>query len=199
MNTLALRNWISLIKQKIYCNTDGYVYLKSDEFIPELTPKLIIKIEVIKNQENLKKYEDNADIRRIKEKISFFLNHGCIGYFAVYNKEIVSSCWLCDLNKFHPYLHLNNPIFQGKKNYYIFYANTKNNFRRKGIVSYIYTQILKDIVGKQGKIYALIDTDNIASQKSFLKAGFEKNGWLRHIQIFKWILLSKFIKDKDKI
>jgi RimJ/RimL family protein N-acetyltransferase len=197
MNFYAIRNWISIIKQKNYCNNEVFIYVKSDQFIPEIIPELNVRIEVIKNKESLKKYWNNPDIQKIKEKIHYFLNNGCFGYFAVYNKEIVASCWVCDLNNFHPRPYLNNPVFKGKNNYYFFNGNTQSNYRKKGIMSYIVTKILKDLVDKQGKIFTVMDAENIASQKTVEKLGLKKIGTLKHIQIFQWVLVSDFIEDDE--
>jgi hypothetical protein len=199
MNFNTIRNWISIFKQQNYCNNEVFIYAKSDQFIPEIIPKLNIKIELIKNEESLKKYWNNPDIEKNKEKLKYFLNNRCIGYFAVYNNDIVSSSWVSDLNKFHPSQYLNNPVFKGKNNYYIFYVKTQINCRKKGIFSFLFLQILKDIAHKQGKIFTAIDIENIASQKAFEKLGLKKIGTLKHVQIFKWVLVSDFIGNDENI
>jgi RimJ/RimL family protein N-acetyltransferase len=194
----TLRNWISIIKQKTYCNTKGFIYVKSDEFVPEIIPKLDVQIEVIKNEEDLKKYLDDVEIQKAKEKLQYLLKKGSIGYYAIYNKEIVSFCWVCDLNTYRHDLFLDMPLFQGEKNYYVFNGRTRNNYRRNGIFDYIYTHILRDVARNHGKTIGFIDEKNIPSQKSAIKLGFKKIGTLRHFQIFQFVLLSKFVSDYER-
>lgn len=201
MNIHATLNRISIIKQNNYDNSEGLIYRKKiDSDIPEIPLKIDIETDVIRSREDLIKYEKNADLRKNIEKIRFFLSQGCSGYLALHHGDVISSCWLCDLSRFHPNLFLNNSVFSGERCYYIFYATTKTGFRRKGIMSFIFTQIQKDLVdkGKSGFIYSAIDSGNIISEMTFEKAGFGLIGWLRHIQIFRWVLKSVFIENNKK-
>jgi hypothetical protein len=61
-----------------------YVKFKSDENIPEMIPKLDVRIDVLRNENDLKKYEKNEEIQNTKEKFRYLLKNGCIAYFAVY-------------------------------------------------------------------------------------------------------------------
>lgn len=189
-------DWISIIKHKIYCNMKGFIYVKfkSDENIPEMIPKLDVRIDVLRNENDLKKYEKNEEIQNTKEKFRYLLKNGCIAYFAVYGKEIAHYYWICDLTIFHPDLFLDQPLFQGKNNYYGFDAHTFSKYRRNGLFEYITIHIFRDFAPK-GKIFGLIDEENIASQRSNEKAGMKKIGTLRHFQLFQVKLVSTFVSN----
>lgn len=192
-------NWLSIIKHTFYCNKKGFVYVKfkSDEYIPDILPKLDVRIDVLRNENDLKKYWKNPEILNTKEKFRYWLKNGLIGYFAVFGKEITSYTCIADVDIFHPDLFLDQPLFQGKNNYYFFNDHTFIKYRRNKIYEYTIINIFREFAHK-GNIFVLVDEDNSASQKSNIKIGMKKFGTLKHIQFLWLILVSSFVSDDEK-
>lgn len=193
-----LFNWLSIIKHKVYCNEKGFIYvkLKSDEYIPDIIPKLDVRIEVLRDENDLKKYWKNPEIQKTKEKFRYLLEKGCIAYLAVNGKEIANYNWICDLNVFHPELYLDQPLFQGKNIYFCFNGHTFSKYRRNGLFEYSTIHIFRDFAHK-GKIFGLIHEDNIASRRSNEKVGFKKIGRLMQFQVLQMKLVSTFVSDDE--
>lgn len=184
-----------MLKQKIYCNVEVIVYEKTSKIVVEdIHPKITIKYIVISDVIQLDKFSKDKFIKKEIIKFKYFLNHKCQIYLAIHNNNIAGHYIVCKSSDFKPYLYLNNYLFNGDNNYYIFFCNTFDGYKRKGIYSYILTQICKDILKNEDRIFISSDLKNISSQKAIEKVGFTRLGILNYVNLFPFVFINDFQK-----
>lgn len=171
---------ISLIKQKLFYWKNEIVYINAKKDSPVIYPKMEINYLILPDEGDIEKFCIN-----IKDlvKFKYYLNKGCKIYLAMHNKKIVGHYIISKISEYKPYLNINNPLFKGDNEYYIFYCRTFDEYQKSGIFSYMLTQICKNYIKTNEKIFISTDILNIASQKGIEKAGFKKLGVLEHNEI----------------
>lgn len=192
MLAYTILSLLSLLKQKLYCNIKNVVYMKDDEDIPDIYPKIKIEYNVISDANQLQKYSNDKKFRKDIAKFKYFLNHGCKMYLTLYHNDIVGYYLTCKLNDFKPYLYHIHSLFKGDNKYAIFFCHTFDEYRRNEIYSYILTQICNDTLKKDETVFISTDTKNITSQRGIEKAGFRKLGRLRYKRIKSLVLSEHF-------
>lgn len=176
-------SWLSLLKRKVYCNVENVVYMKNDEDIPDIHPKIKIEYKIISNTKELVKHSYDKKIKKDIVKFKHFLKHGCKMYLVLCNGDIAGYYHVSKLSDFKAYLYNDCFLFKGGDKYYIFFCHTFDEYRGNGIYSYMLTQICKDTIKKAGNVFISTDMKNIASQKGIEKAGFGKLGMLKYKRV----------------
>ena len=185
-DVLEMFTKLSLFKQKIYCNIDNVVYMKSIRNIPEIQPKIQIDYKIISCVHDLLEHKSEKVIAKNLKKFRYFLLNGCKIYIALHNKTIVGHYLLCKLSNYKPYLYLSNPLFEAgfkNNNYCIYFCHTLDEYQKKGIYSYMLTQICGDILNEGGNVFISTSRKNIASHKGIEKAGFKQVYFLKYKEI----------------
>jgi len=168
-------SFLSILKNKLYCNIEEIVYIKGDENIPYIRPGLQIEIKKISSSGEFEKYISSEEkLAKNRTKFKYFLKHGCNMYLTLHENNITGYYFVCKISDFKPYPYNKLPLFQGDKSYYIFFCHTFSEYRGKNIYPYVLTQICRDVEKKSGVVFISTDVDNISSQKGIEKAGFEK-------------------------
>ncbi len=185
---------LSLLKQKMYCNEKIIVYSKIDKNIVEICPSIPLEYMVISNSEQLNKFSEDEGVKKNAIKLKYFIENKCTLYLAIHNNNAAGHYIVCKLSDFKPYLYLNNYLFNLDNNYYIFFCNTFDKYKRKGIFSYILTQICKDILKNENRIFISSDIRNISSQKAIEKVGFTRLGILNYVNLFPFVFINDFQK-----
>lgn len=191
INTIL--SWLSLLKQRFYCNVENIIYKKDDMNIPDIHPKIKIECKVL-DSSGFEIYSGRREMKKNIVKFRYLLNKGCKIYIALHDEEIVGYVFLCNLSRFKPYLYNINPLFAGFNNYYIFNVHIFEEYRRNWIGSCMIKRICKDTIKKNETILASVDIINIPSQKMFEKLGFKKLGTLSYIQ-FGILKLRQKLRD----
>lgn len=182
---------LSLFKQRIYCNIENAVYIKNERDIPDTHPRIELEYKIISNINELSVYLYDIQINKNKEKFIYFLKHGCKMYLTLNQGVVTGFFWVSKLSNFKPYIYNNNILFDCDNVYYIFFCHTFKKYRRKGIYSYILTQICRNTLTKPGRVMISADIGNIASQKGIEKAGFIRIGIIKCNQIrYKNLLIN---------
>lgn len=192
MSINNINSWLSLLKGKLYCNLELYVYLKDDKNIPDIQPRIDVEYEIISNPNELEKYYDNKNIKKNKVKLQYFLKHRCKLYLLLYNGDVAGFSSICKLSNFKPYLYNNHPLFQGKNKYYHFFGHVFEKYRGNRLHPSMNARVLKDTIKKNEKVFATTPTKNIIAQKGIKRAGYLELGVLRYKRIGFITLISTF-------
>ena len=168
-------SFLSLLKNKLYSDTEEIVYIKDDENIPHISPKIQTKIKKVSSPREFEKYAKIEEkLAKYRIKFRYFLEHKSRMYLTLHENNITGYYFVCKISDFKPYPHNKLPLFQGDKSYYIFFCHTFSEYRGKNIYPYVLTQICKDIVKNSGVAFISAGIDNIPSQKGIEKAGFRR-------------------------
>jgi len=169
--------------RQIYLKKHIKVYLfKKNTSLKKINPQIGCEIKEIRYISELEKYK--KDISPINfAKFNIFLKHGCVGYFATKDDELLSMFFVTNLKKYYPfsyhkYLHeLPTDAFS------IFYAHTSGKYMGYKIFPHILSHILirEDNITP---VYACIDISNIPSQKTFERVGFKFVYFLKYLKLF---------------
>jgi hypothetical protein len=187
-------SWLSLLKQKLYCNVEKIIYTKEDKNIPIIHPKIEIEYKIISNIDELKKHYKNKNIKKKIVKFKKFLNNSCKMYLVLHKNHLIGYYYICKLSDFKPYLYLNYSLFEGNNKYYIFFCHTFDEYQGNGIYTYILSQMCKSTLSNYGKVYISTNASNIASQKGIETVDFKKLGILKYKKIGGVTFVSKFLK-----
>ncbi len=185
---------LSSFKQKIYCNTENFVYCKSTKGCLPVSSSLDIKLNIIYEKSQIYSYASDENIKPDIEKLGYFLDHSCIIYIPLHKNRAVGRYIVCNLAKFKPYLYLNHSIFR-KCSHYIFFCRTFNSYMQKNVYKMILNKISQDILKDNEQIFISCDTRNVPSQKGIVGAGFKKIGVLRYMSLFGLKIHSKLLPD----
>jgi len=168
-------SFLSLLKNKLYSDTEEIVYIKDDENIPHISPKTQTKIKKVSSPREFEKYA-KIEERLTKNRIKFryFLKHKSRMYLTLHKNKITGYYFMCKISDFKPYPYNKLSLFQGEKSHYIFFCHTFSEYRGKNIYPYVLTQICKDVEKNSGVAFISTDVDNIPSQKGIEKAGFRR-------------------------
>ena len=168
-------SFLSILKNKLYCNTEKIVYIKDDENIPYIRPGLRIEIKKISSSGEFEKYISIEEkLAKNRTKFKYFLKYGCNIYLSLHKNKITGYYFMCKISDFKPYPYNKLSLFQGEKSHYIFFCHTFSEYRGKNIYPYVLTQICKDVEKNSGVAFISTDIDNIPSQKGIEKAGFRR-------------------------
>lgn len=175
---------LSLLKNKLYCNTEEIVYIKDDENTLHISPTIQTSIKQISNSIELKKYASNEErIAKNVIKFKYFLNQGCRMYVTSHKNNITGYYFVCKILDFKPYPYNKLPLFQGDKSHYIFFCHTFSEYRGNNIYPYVLTQIYEDVRKNSGLAFISTGVNNISSQRGIEKAGFRRLCTLKYISI----------------
>jgi len=163
--------------------------------IPVISPKVPVQFKVILSEGDLNKFTRFPEIRSHFWKFKDLLNRGSQLYLAFVAGNLAGHYLVTDLTKHKPYLFNYHPAFGVDSSYFIFYCRTFERYRNNMLYSYALTHICKNIVSDGKSVLISADSDNVSSQKGIEKAGFKKIGSLRYIQLFQFVLHSKFLSD----
>lgn len=186
----------SCIKQNTFCNSDIVIYkMCNNESIPVVSSKVTVQFKVILSKGDLNKFTRFPEIRSHFWKFNDLLNKGSQLYLAFVADDLAGHYLVTDLTKHKPYLFNYHPIFGVGPGYFIYYCRTFEKYRNNAVYSYALTHICKNLVSHGESVLISADSDNVFSQKGIEKAGFKKIGSLRYIQLFQFVLHSKFLGD----
>jgi len=180
INTIL--SWLSLLKQRFYCNVENIIYKKDDRNIPDIHPKIKIECKVL-DSIGFENYSGRREMKKNIVKFRYLLNCGCKMYLALHDEDIAGYYLVCNLDRYKPYLYNFEPLFAGRNKHYIFNCHTFEKYRRNRIYSYILTWICRDTIQKNETVLISTDKTNIPSQKGIEKAGFKKLGTLSYMQL----------------
>jgi hypothetical protein len=189
----TLLSKVSCIKQNTFCNSDVVIYKMYNSSIPVISPKVTVQFKVISSEADLNKFTEFSEIKSLFWKFRDFLNKGSQLYLAFVADNLAGYYLVTDLTRHKPYLFNYHSIFGVGSNYFIFYCRTFERYRNNAIYSYALTYICKNLAPHDGSVFISADSDNVFSQKGIEKAGFKKIGSLRYIQLFKFVMHSKFL------
>lgn len=173
MFTDIILSLLSLLKQKLYCDIESVVYIKNDEHIPDIHPKINVEYKLISNINDLEIYLGNKKIKKNFYKFRYFILHGCKMYLLLKDDDIAGHIFICKLSDFKPYLYNNHSVFNGDDTYYAFCAHTFDEYRGNRLHPYMNSIVLKDTIKKNEKVFATASNKNLIAEK-----GIERAGWL---------------------
>jgi RimJ/RimL family protein N-acetyltransferase len=192
--------WLSLQKQRFYCNGNKYVFCKSAEALadmPDPGPRIECRCEIIRDFAELERQACCPEIRKEIVKFAYYLRQGCQIYLIFHQNAVVAHSVVASLNRFHPYPFADHAVFEGGTDYLVFYGRTFPEYRGLGISSYMLTQICKNNIKNEERVFVTSNWDNAIAHKTIKKAGFKKLGILRYIRVGFFTLCSDFSVEEN--
>lgn len=186
--------YISLLKQKAYCNINSIVYCKDNIHITNISSDLDLKIDEINEVSQITRHALDKNIIYDIEKIRYYIQNSCNIYIASHENKPVGRYVITDISNFKPSQYLNHSIFN-KCTHYIFFCRTYEPYTGKNIYKYVLSKISQIGLKNNAKIFISCDINNIASQRGIISAGFRKMGVLRYVSLFGIELYSKLLSD----
>lgn len=183
---------VSCIKQNMFCSTNTEIY-KFRNIIPTITPKIPVQFKIISKEEDIMNFSNFPEIKNHLWKFKYYLNRGSQLYLAFVADDLAGYYLLTDLGKHKPFLFNYHPLFSDGQCYFISHCQTLTKYRKNGIYSYMLIRMCENSVSNGGSVFISTNLNNKFSQKGIENAGFEKSGSLRYIQLFRFVLLSKFV------
>jgi RimJ/RimL family protein N-acetyltransferase len=183
INCDLLPLYISLLKQKAYCNIDNIVYSKNDTKFPNINSNFDIIIDKLREENELVRYNFDENLKNDQEKIRYFLKQKCKIYIALHKNQVAGRYVLTNISNFKPYKYLNEEIFS-KCTYYIFFCKTYYPYEGNNIFKRLLIEICQDTKKNSEKIFISCSAKNIASQRAILGAGFQEIGVLKYNSVF---------------
>lgn len=174
--------YISLIKQRVYCNINNIIYCKTNQYFPEISSNLDIAIDKIYHETQIARYTSDKNIKNDLERIIYFLKNSCNIYVVLHEGEVAGRYALAEIDNFKPYRYLNHPIFNGCT-HYIFFCRTYPQYQNNNVFKHVLVEMCRDTLRNNEHIYISCGFGNIASQRAIIGAGFQKIGELDYTSL----------------
>jgi hypothetical protein len=116
--------WLSLKKQRFYCNGNKYVFCKSAEALadmPDPGPRIECRCEIIRDFAELERQACCPEIRKEIVKFAYYLRQGCQIYLIFHQNAVVAHSVVASLKRFHPYPFADHAVFEGGTDYLVFF------------------------------------------------------------------------------
>lgn len=193
-----LSTWLSLAKQRFYCNKNLFVFLKSDRTINEIQPRMSIENETISSARELERYRADRNLSNNFLKFKYLLKHGCKLYLLLDSGTVAAHSFICRLSSFKPYLYNNHSLFQRENSYYHFFVHVFEEYRGNRLQPFMNTVVLKDTISNNETVFTTTPLDNHVARKGIERAGYVELGVLRYKRIGPITIRKEFTRSSGR-
>jgi hypothetical protein len=136
--------WLSLKKQRFYCNGNKYVFCKSAKALadmPDPGPRIECRCEIIRDFAGLERQACCPEIRKEIVKFAYYLRQGCQIYLIFHQNAVVAHSVVASLKRFHPYPFADHAVFEGGTDYLVFFGRTFPAYLRLRVYTAYFTVV----------------------------------------------------------